>query len=80
MDQLVLLITIVDDPAPSMLTRRERQVVRLLALGRTVAQVARACRLAVSTVRRHRRRVMTKTGSSTSVELQNYARQAGLVG
>lgn len=50
------------DAPPSPLTGREREVVRLLADGRTYKQVAGAMRLSQSTVRNHLHNVYQKLG------------------
>ena len=47
---------------PSPLTEREREVVGLLADGRTYKQVATAMQLSQSTVRNHLHNVYTKLG------------------
>ncbi|NLG64989.1 MAG: response regulator [Actinobacteria bacterium] len=52
----------VKDAPPSPLTGREREVVRLLADGRTYKQVATAMRLSQSTVRNHLHNVYQKLG------------------
>ena len=50
------------DAPPSPLTEREREVVTLLADGRTYKQVANAMRLSQSTVRNHLHNVYNKLG------------------
>jgi DNA-binding response OmpR family regulator len=52
----------VKDAPPSPLTEREREVVTLLARGRTYKQVANAMRLSQSTVRNHLHNVYNKLG------------------
>ena len=52
----------VKDAPPSPLTEREREVVALLADGRTYKQVATAMRLSQSTVRNHLHNVYSKLG------------------
>lgn len=49
-------------PAPSPLTRRERQVVTLLAAGLHVGEIARRLGIAKSTVRSHRHSLYRKLG------------------
>ncbi len=51
-----------DDAPPSPLTEREREVVKLLANGKTYKQVATAMRLSQSTVRNHLHNVYQKLG------------------
>ena len=55
------------EPAP--LTRREREIVRLIALGETTPQICEALFLAPDTVRSHVRNAMAKTGAPTRAQL-----------
>jgi len=52
----------------AMLTAREREVLVLLAAGRTTAQMAAALNLRVNTVRNHVQRILKKTGTATRLE------------
>jgi len=55
--------------AGSTLTAREREVVRLLALGSTTRQVAAGLSLSPETIRSHVRNAMAKTGARTRAQL-----------
>jgi two-component system response regulator NreC len=55
------------------LTTREIEVLRLIALGHTSAEVARALALSPRTVETHRARIHKKLGLATRAELVSYA-------
>jgi DNA-binding NarL/FixJ family response regulator len=65
-------------PAHS-LTAREREVLILIARGKTSREIAEELRIAYKTVTCHRYRVMEKLSVRNSVELTLYAIRAGLV-
>lgn len=56
-----------------MLTNRELEIFTMLALGKTVTQIADSLTLALSTVSTHRIRILEKLGLSTNSELTRYA-------
>lgn len=58
---------------PESLTRRETDVLRLLARGNTNRQIAELLHLSVRTVENHRANLMGKLGLASRVELVNYA-------
>jgi two-component system NarL family response regulator len=60
------------------LGRRETQVLRLLALGKSSPQIGENLRIATSTVDVHRRNIMNKLELHTVAELTTYALRAGL--
>lgn len=63
-----------DAPDPiDHLTRREREVVQLLAVGRTTQEVAAALDLRPKTVSAHRARILAKLGLRNNVELAHFA-------
>ena len=62
------------------LTDREREVLRLLALGHTNQEIAQQLIVSVRTVESHRAHVMTKLRVSTRAELVRAALDAGLLG
>ncbi len=65
-------------PPASPLTDREREVLQLLAEGRTSKEIgARLC-IAVPTVETHRRQIMAKLGLRTIAELTKFAIREGL--
>jgi len=61
------------------LTPREREVLRLIALGHTNAEVAQMLFVSQRTVENHRASVMRKLGLRTRAELVRHATDAGLV-
>lgn len=61
------------------LTSRQREVVRLLALGHTNQEVAETLVLSVRTVETHRAHVMQKLRISSRAELVRYAMERGLL-
>jgi two-component system response regulator NreC len=69
-----------DAPAgSSALSGREREVLRLIALGNTNVEIADALSLSVRTVETHRAHIQRKTGSKTRAELVASAVGAGLL-
>jgi DNA-binding CsgD family transcriptional regulator len=62
-----------------LLSDREFQVLRMIASGKTVKQIADDIGLSVKTVSTYRARVLEKTGLQTTAELIRYALQAQLV-
>jgi DNA-binding NarL/FixJ family response regulator len=61
------------------LTLRESEVLRLVALGRTNAEIAGELRIAAGTVKIHVSRVLTKIGVRTRVQAAIHAYRSGLV-
>jgi two-component system, NarL family, invasion response regulator UvrY len=68
-----------DAPAHELLSDREFQVLRMIASGMTVKQIADDIALSVKTVSTYRSRILEKTGMKTTAELIRYALQSGLV-
>jgi two-component system response regulator NreC len=64
---------------PDQLTERELDVLRLVALGHTNAEIAEQLYLSVRTVESYRRNIQQKAGRSTRAELVAYAREQGLL-
>jgi two-component system response regulator NreC len=62
------------------LTRREREILRLVALGYTNAEISETLSLAVRTVETHRSRIVRKTGAQTRAQLVRFAQDAQLIG
>lgn len=60
------------------LGRRETQVLRMLALGKSSPQIGEDLHIATSTVDVHRRNIMNKLGLHTVAELTTYALRTGL--
>jgi two-component system, NarL family, response regulator NreC len=64
-----------DDP----LSEREREVLRLLALGHTNQEIAKMLYISVRTAETHRAHIMQKLGLQTRAELVRYAIERGLL-
>ncbi|MEJ0101922.1 MAG: response regulator transcription factor [Bacteroidota bacterium] len=56
-----------------LLTNREFEIFKLLALGKTVTQIADSLSLAITTVSSHRGRILEKLNLATNSELTRYA-------
>jgi DNA-binding NarL/FixJ family response regulator len=61
------------------LTRRELQVLKLIAEGYTSKEIAQELVISVKTVDRHRQNILDKLGMSDRVELTRYAIRRGLI-
>ena len=72
---------LVDEPqgAPDGLSKREVEVLTLIALGHTNAEIASKLYLSVRTVESHRARIHQKTRRTTRAELVAYAREHDLL-
>jgi len=68
-----------DTPVHELLSDREFQVLRMIASGRTVKQIADEIALSVKTVSTYRARILLKTGMKTTADLIRYALQSQLV-
>ena len=68
-----------DLPLHELLSDREFQVLRMIASGKTVKEVADELSLSVKTVSTYRSRILEKTGMKTTAELIRYALQTQLV-
>ena len=67
-------------PVRAVLTPREREVVRMVALGAGTRQVAKDLYLSPETIRSHVRNAMSKTGAHTRAQLVAIALAEGLIG
>lgn len=61
------------------LSDREYQVMRMIASGKTVTQIAGEISLSSKTVSTYRRRILEKTGMRSNAEMTRYAIKNGLV-
>jgi len=68
-----------DEEAVEKLSARELEVLRLIALGHTNAEIAELLELSMRTVESHRAHVQAKSGHSTRAELVALALHAGLL-
>jgi two-component system, NarL family, response regulator NreC len=67
-------------PTPAdRLTERERDVLRLLALGHTNAEIAKELYISLRTVEAHRSGLRTRLGATSRADLVEAARRLGLV-
>lgn len=65
-------------PSHESLSNREREVLRLLGLGRTLKEIAGVLALSEKTISTYRSRILTKLGLRTTAELVRYAVMKGL--
>jgi len=61
------------EPFHENLSDRELQILRMIASGKTVSEIARRLFLSINTVNTHRRRILQKMSMKTTVELIQYA-------
>jgi two-component system response regulator NreC len=74
------LVAATPEPSPSQeLSSRELEVLRLIGLGNTNAEVADALCLSVRTVETHRSHILAKTGSTSRADLVMHALESGLL-
>jgi DNA-binding NarL/FixJ family response regulator len=69
----------VTNPSGDLLTAREREVIQLLAEGRTSKEVAVTLNLSVKTAETHRTNLMRKLGLHSVADLTRYAVRNGIV-
>jgi DNA-binding NarL/FixJ family response regulator len=67
-----------ESPSSEVLTDREREVLQLIAEGKSTKQVALKLHISVKTVETHRRQIMSKLNIHTIAELTKYAIRQGL--
>jgi DNA-binding NarL/FixJ family response regulator len=67
-------------PLPDGLTEREAEVLRLIAAGRSNAEIGRELFVSEATVKTHVNRIFAKTGSRDRPQAIAYAHRRGLVG
>jgi two-component system response regulator NreC len=67
------------DKPPDGLTEREAEVVKLVALGHTNAEIAEQLYLSIRTIETHRAHAQDKLGVSTRAELVRYALDIGML-
>jgi two-component system, NarL family, response regulator NreC len=61
------------------LTKKEREILQLVAEGRTNREIAESLFISVKTVIRHRSNIMKKVGFHNHTELIKYAISKGLI-
>lgn len=67
-----------DGPLHAALSDREDEILRLIAGGRTVGEIARHLNLSVKTVSTHRGNVLRKLGLRNNAQIMHYARENGI--
>jgi DNA-binding NarL/FixJ family response regulator len=68
------------EPVREALTARERQVVALIAEGRSTREIAEALGIGTKTVETHRQHIMDKLGFRKTAQIAVYAIKEGLIG
>ncbi len=68
-----------DQSQPPQLSGKEREVVRMLASGMTVSQIAARVNRSISTISKQKSTAMNRLCISTDVDLFHYARSSGMV-
>lgn len=63
-----------------LITKREEQILNLMAKGLKTPEIVKALGIAYSTVENHKKNLRVKTNSKTSVELISYVLKNGLIG
>jgi DNA-binding NarL/FixJ family response regulator len=66
------------DDAPADLTPRQREVLRLLAEGKGLKEVAAILKISIKTAEYHKYRIMNQLGVRTNAEMTKYAVRIGL--
>ncbi|HZA86513.1 MAG TPA: response regulator transcription factor, partial [Acidimicrobiales bacterium] len=64
---------------PDVLTRRELEIVKLIAEGESTKEIAELLVISPKTVERHRANMLEKLGMRDRVQLTRYAIRRGLV-
>lgn len=65
-------------PAGTQLSDREREVLQLIAEGRSTKEIAETLHISVKTVETHRKNIMEKTDAHSVAELTKFAIRSGL--
>lgn len=68
-----------EEGAGSLLSRREKEILRLICEGCSTKEIAEKLVISLSTVHTHRSNIMEKLGVNNQHELIQYARQTGLI-
>ena len=67
-----------DSSSFSVLTAREREVLQLIAEGKTTRTIASSLNLSIKTIETYRQQIMDKVNAHTMAELIKYAIREGL--
>jgi two-component system invasion response regulator UvrY len=68
-----------EQPVHERLSDRELEVLKMVALGKTISQIAEELHLSVTTVSTYRARMLEKMGMTTNAELMRYALRNRLI-
>jgi two-component system response regulator NreC len=71
--RIAMAIAVSSDPQEETLTVREEEILKLIALGHTNAEVGELLHLSVRTVESHRANIMSKMGFGSRAELVSHA-------
>jgi len=77
-DKIYLSPGVTRGAGAAVISRRERQVLALLAEGKRSLQIAQNLSISIATVEAHRRNIMRKLGLHTVADLTRYAIREGL--
>ena len=66
------------DYPPAALSKREKEVLRLIALGKTNQEIAHELFISANTVSNHLKRIYSKIGVTNRVDATTYAIRAGV--
>jgi two-component system, NarL family, invasion response regulator UvrY len=66
-------------PLHESLSDREFEVLRMIALGKTISQIAAELHLSITTISTYRARILEKMNMTTTAELMRYALRNGVV-
>lgn len=77
-DEYLLIVSKADSTGSAVLTKREREVLQLLAEGKSTKQIALKLYISIKTAETHRRQIMQKLGFYSIAELTKYAVRRGL--
>lgn len=79
-EKMVFQVTATDDrPLHSLLSERERDVLRMLTQGKVVKEIAEQLAISNKTVSTYKNRLMEKLNISTMADLMRYAMEHGLL-
>ncbi len=65
---------------PMPISKREKEVLQLVALGETSIRIAKQLGISKYTVDNHRKNMLRKTGTNSSLELVMWATKEGFLG
>ena len=77
-DDYVRQLSAADASSPGALTPKEREVLQLLAEGRTTKQIALQLHVSAKTIETHRKHIMDRLDLHSVAELTKYAIREGI--